>query len=134
MSFHRVLEPISVVVHLNLRSLSTHNHRHYGWGLERFVKSKTRKERQKIPPRYDMRVSSWKKLNQILMGKLFHYLGDEQTIKVASKKDTKQGTIKLKKPPPKHSKPGNWMDGSVVEGSYIAEDPSVFSTTSKAIC
>ncbi|KAJ6439998.1 esterase [Purpureocillium lavendulum] len=39
----------------------------------------------------------------------------EQTIKVASKKDSKSGTIKLKKPPPKHSKPGNWRDGSVVE-------------------
>ncbi|PHH79775.1 hypothetical protein CDD83_3829 [Cordyceps sp. RAO-2017] len=43
-------------------------------------------------------------------------LESEQTIKVASKKDiTKPGTIKLKKPPPKHSKPGNWRDGSVVE-------------------
>lgn len=40
----------------------------------------------------------------------------EQTIKVASKKEIKSGTIKLKKPPPKHSKPGNWRDGSVVEG------------------
>ncbi|KAL3959091.1 hypothetical protein ACCO45_007253 [Purpureocillium lilacinum] len=39
----------------------------------------------------------------------------EQTIKVASKKESKAGTIKLKKPPPKHSKPGNWRDGSVVE-------------------
>lgn len=33
-----------------------------------------------------------------------------------SKKDTKGGTIKLKKQAPKHSKPGNWRDGSVVEG------------------
>lgn len=43
-------------------------------------------------------------------------LGDEQTIKVASKKDNKVGKIKLRKPPPKHSKPGNWRDGSVIEG------------------
>ncbi|KAG6042005.1 hypothetical protein E4U41_007101 [Claviceps citrina] len=42
--------------------------------------------------------------------------GNEQTIKVASKKDNnKTGTIKLKKLPPKHSKPGNWRDGCVVE-------------------
>lgn len=41
----------------------------------------------------------------------------EQTIKVASKKDAKANIIKLKKPPPKHSKPGNWRDGSVVEGA-----------------
>ncbi|KAM6513435.1 SAGA complex subunit Sgf73 [Fusarium falciforme] len=39
--------------------------------------------------------------------------GEEQTIKDTSKKDSKNGTIKLKKPPPKHSKPGNWRDGSV---------------------
>ncbi|KAH6954045.1 hypothetical protein BKA56DRAFT_603739 [Ilyonectria sp. MPI-CAGE-AT-0026] len=47
--------------------------------------------------------------------------GEEQTIKGASKKDSKNGTIKLKKPPPKHSKPGNWRDGSVIEG-IIKED------------
>ncbi|QPH16903.1 hypothetical protein C2857_001640 [Epichloe festucae Fl1] len=41
--------------------------------------------------------------------------GNEQTINVASKKDNKSGTIKLKKLPPKHSKPGNWRDGTVVE-------------------
>ncbi|KAH8669316.1 SCA7, zinc-binding domain-containing protein [Ilyonectria robusta] len=40
---------------------------------------------------------------------------EEQTIKGASKKDSKNGTIKLKKPPPKHSKPVNWRDGSVIE-------------------
>ncbi|TQW04369.1 SAGA complex component [Cordyceps javanica] len=34
----------------------------------------------------------------------------------SAKKDTKGGTIKLKKQAPKHSKPGNWRDGSVVEG------------------
>lgn len=39
----------------------------------------------------------------------------DQTIKVASKKDSKNGTIKLKKSAPKHNKPGNWMDGSIVE-------------------
>ena len=43
-------------------------------------------------------------------------IGEEATIKVASKKDPRNGTIKLKKPPPKHNKPGNWRDGSVVEG------------------
>ncbi|WKT48977.1 hypothetical protein QSH57_013907 [Fusarium oxysporum f. sp. vasinfectum] len=41
--------------------------------------------------------------------------GDDGTIKVASK--NKNGKIKLKKPAPKHSKPGNWMDGSVIEGT-----------------
>ncbi|TDZ28019.1 SAGA-associated factor 73 [Colletotrichum trifolii] len=43
---------------------------------------------------------------------------DEQTIKVASKKDARDrtnGTIKLKKPVPKHSKPGNWREGSVID-------------------
>ncbi|KAH7342194.1 SCA7, zinc-binding domain-containing protein [Rhexocercosporidium sp. MPI-PUGE-AT-0058] len=43
---------------------------------------------------------------------------DESTIKVAPKKEIKDksnGTIKLKKPPPKHNKPGNWRDGSVVD-------------------
>ncbi|KAL2073988.1 hypothetical protein VTL71DRAFT_7766 [Oculimacula yallundae] len=44
---------------------------------------------------------------------------DDSTIKVAPKKETKDkpnGTIKLKKPAPKHTKPGNWRDGSVVDG------------------
>lgn len=44
---------------------------------------------------------------------------DEGTINVASKKASKDktnGTIKLKKPPPKHTKPGNWRDGSVADG------------------
>ncbi|RGP69755.1 saga-associated factor 73 [Fusarium longipes] len=40
--------------------------------------------------------------------------GDDGTIKVASK--NKNGKIKLKKPAPKHSKPGNWRDGSVIDG------------------
>jgi hypothetical protein len=43
-------------------------------------------------------------------------LGGDQTIKVTSKKDAKNINIKLKKVPPKHSKPGNWKDGSVVDG------------------
>ncbi|KAH6604080.1 hypothetical protein Trco_007526 [Trichoderma cornu-damae] len=46
----------------------------------------------------------------------------DQTIKVASKKDSKNGTIKLKKSVPKQNKPGNWMDGSVVEG-VLRENP-----------
>lgn len=41
----------------------------------------------------------------------------DTTIKVASKKDGKSGIIKLKKAAPKHNKPGNWRDGSVVEGT-----------------
>lgn len=48
--------------------------------------------------------------------------GIDQTIKVASKKDSKNGTIKLKKSVPKHNKPGNWMDGSIVEGMLILTD------------
>lgn len=46
---------------------------------------------------------------------------DESTIKVAPKKESKDkpnGTIKLKKPAPKHSKPGNWRDGSVIDGMF----------------
>jgi SAGA-associated factor 73 len=44
---------------------------------------------------------------------------DELTIKVAPKKEGKDkpnSTIKLKKPAPKHNKPGNWRDGSVIDG------------------
>ncbi|EHK97148.1 hypothetical protein M7I_7102 [Glarea lozoyensis 74030] len=42
---------------------------------------------------------------------------DEDTIKVAPKKEgkDKNGTIKLKKPAPKHKLPGNWRDGSVID-------------------
>ncbi len=43
---------------------------------------------------------------------------DEATIKVASKKDTKDkpnGVIKLKKPAPKHKSPGNWKEGSFID-------------------
>lgn len=46
---------------------------------------------------------------------------DESTIKVApTKKDGKEKAIKLKKSAPKQSKPGNWRDGSVIDGSYSA--------------
>ena len=43
---------------------------------------------------------------------------DDDSIKVAPKKEgkDKNGTIKLKKPPPKHKLPGNWRDGSVIDG------------------
>jgi len=44
---------------------------------------------------------------------------DETTIKVASKKESKQkasGNIKLKKPVPKYVSPGNWQDGNLLDG------------------
>lgn len=47
---------------------------------------------------------------------------DESPVKVTPKKEVKDGvtrpngTIKLKRPAPKHNKPGNWRDGSVVDG------------------
>ena len=50
-------------------------------------------------------------------------LEDEATIKVASKKNAKEkpnGIIKLKKPAPKHSKPGNWKDGTVIDREWTA--------------
>jgi SAGA-associated factor 73 len=31
-------------------------------------------------------------------------------------KQMRDGNIKLKKPAPKHSKPGNWKDGSIIDG------------------
>ncbi|KAB8289808.1 hypothetical protein EYC80_010441 [Monilinia laxa] len=45
---------------------------------------------------------------------------DESTIKVAPKRergggDRLLGNIKLKKQPPKHNKPGNWRDGSIID-------------------
>jgi SAGA-associated factor 73 len=50
---------------------------------------------------------------------------DESTIKVApTKKGSKEksnGIIKLKRPAPKHNKPGNWHDGSVVEGRVFLD-------------
>ncbi len=52
---------------------------------------------------------------------------DESTIKVTTTKKTigkdgkgNGGTIKLKKPPLKHNKPGNWRDGSVVDGESFS--------------
>jgi hypothetical protein len=47
---------------------------------------------------------------------------DESLVKVTLKKEVKDsvirpnGMIKLKRPAPKHNKPGNWRDGSVVDG------------------
>ncbi|KAK2062499.1 SCA7-domain-containing protein [Colletotrichum caudatum] len=62
-------------------------------------------------------VSDSKKSNALYL--LLHVgMYDEQTIKVASKKDPKNkpdGPIKLKKPAPKYNKPGNWREGSIVE-------------------
>ncbi|ESZ92141.1 hypothetical protein SBOR_7472 [Sclerotinia borealis F-4128] len=43
---------------------------------------------------------------------------DDSTIKVAPKRergDRLLGNIKLKKQPPKHNKPGNWRDGSIID-------------------
>ena len=47
---------------------------------------------------------------------------DDGPVKVTPMKKEKSGsgTIKLKKPAPKHSKPGNWRDGSVIDGAYFA--------------
>jgi SAGA-associated factor 73 len=47
---------------------------------------------------------------------------EEPTIKVASKKDTKDkpnGVIKLKKPAPKHASPGNWKDGQFIDSNRL---------------
>ncbi len=35
-----------------------------------------------------------------------------------AKNGKNSGTIKLKKPAPKHNKPGNWRDGSVIDGGF----------------
>lgn len=54
------------------------------------------------------------------------------TIKVASGNKAKQnrdGNIKLKKPAPKHSKPGNWKEGSI----HDAEEKKAKSGTANAI-
>src|SRR5262245_54117239 len=53
----------------------------------------------------------------------------EETPKTTPKKEAKDkanGTIKLKKAPPKHSKPGNWKDGSVIDGEPrpVAAEPT----------
>lgn len=48
---------------------------------------------------------------------------DEATIKVASTKKSVTprpqsfGKLKLRKPPPKQAKPGNWKEANVIEGS-----------------
>ncbi|KAI0399593.1 SCA7, zinc-binding domain-containing protein [Xylaria palmicola] len=48
---------------------------------------------------------------------------DEGTINVASKKATKirpmAASVKLKRGMPKHTKPGNWRDGSVADGALL---------------
>jgi len=46
---------------------------------------------------------------------------DESLVKINPRKDKDSvirpnGTFKLKRPAPKHNKPGNWRDGSVVDG------------------
>jgi hypothetical protein len=47
---------------------------------------------------------------------------DESSVTVTPKKELKDGvirpngTIKLRRPAPKHNKPGNWRDGSVIDG------------------
>ena len=47
---------------------------------------------------------------------------DELLVKITPKKELKDGvirpngTIKLKRPGPKHNKPGNWRDDVVVDG------------------
>jgi len=42
----------------------------------------------------------------------------KDTIKVTPRKEMRpNGTVKLKRPAPKHNKPGNWRDGSVIDGS-----------------
>lgn len=48
---------------------------------------------------------------------------DDSTIKVAPKKvikDKPAGQIKLKKPAPKHNKPGDWKNGSIIDGALDA--------------
>ena len=71
----------------------------------------------------------WAKLN------VYHPADEEETtIKVASSKDKASGKerqlsigiIKLKKPTPKHSKSGNWKDGSTLDGSRPLPPPRCF--------
>lgn len=52
---------------------------------------------------------------------------EEPSIKVSSKKDTKEkssGIIKLKKPVPKQNKPGNWKEGTLVEPAGLCPEAS----------
>ncbi|TVY83692.1 SAGA-associated factor, partial [Lachnellula suecica] len=56
---------------------------------------------------------------------------DESTIKVApTKKDKTSAQFKLRKPPPKHNKPGNWRDGSVIDGDDKKKRTDTPSTNS----
>ncbi|KAI1313767.1 SCA7, zinc-binding domain-containing protein [Xylaria venustula] len=60
---------------------------------------------------------------------------DEGTINVASKKAAKarpNGAIKLKRAPPKQTKPGNWRDGSVAEDEKKAKRTNSPSAASSA--
>lgn len=64
-------------------------------------------------------------MRQVLGAQLTHSASvasdDDSTIKVAPKKvakDKPAGKIKLKTPAPKQNKPGNWRDGSVIDGWY----------------
>jgi SAGA-associated factor 73 len=57
---------------------------------------------------------------------------EEATIKVASKKQTAKdkpnGTIKLKKPAPKHTNPGNWLEGGYKDSmSHISFSATLYS-------
>lgn len=57
-------------------------------------------------------------------------LGDDTTIKVASKKESKEktnGIIKLKKPAPKHASPGNWQEGRFIDSRW---HPGVIASVS----
>ncbi|KAG9255209.1 SCA7, zinc-binding domain-containing protein [Emericellopsis atlantica] len=54
--------------------------------------------------------------------------GDEPT-KDASKKDTKSGTIKLKKAAPKHKQPGNWRDGGIIDETKSKGSPASTATS-----
>ncbi|KAI1082194.1 SCA7, zinc-binding domain-containing protein [Whalleya microplaca] len=61
---------------------------------------------------------------------------DEGTINVASKKvtrDKSNGLIKLKKPPVKQTKPGNWRDGSVADDDRKSRGTASPSTNSTAL-
>ena len=37
------------------------------------------------------------------------------------------GTLKLKRPPPKQTKPGNWREGSLVDGRLLFPSQSEFA-------
>ncbi|TPX12130.1 uncharacterized protein E0L32_007245 [Thyridium curvatum] len=73
------------------------------------------------PPRNHGVIWEDARARDTVADKRFATLVDEETtIKVASKKgaagkDKSDGVIKLKKPAPKHSKPGNWKDGTVID-------------------